>query len=251
MVPPSGGEVQRSVPVSESVRAQLTVTAGCEHEVTGRHDQAAAHLGDAGAGDAARGEPRVVAEAHLPLDDPGVQVVAREFGERRLHHDADGAVGVDHVLGRLLDTIRVGTSSARSPAAASRPALCASGADDGSWWEAGWSAEPTTASAPAPAPAARSRRRHEVGDERLQLHVSDVRKAGHAPLTGADRRSHGSGVEKTGEVQQRWPVLGAAAIGSMADGTLALIGGRPGLSCRLVGLHEMQNGRIVLADHGT
>jgi hypothetical protein len=92
--------------------------------------------------------------------------------------------------------------------------------------------------AAAAAAGAAERRRDEIGRERFELDVLDVRKGRHASLAGHDRGPHGCRVEAPGYIQerrayggvhrfelgvaQRWfeqaPVASAAERAAAADG---------------------------------
>src|SRR5690606_26042799 len=76
----------------------LVVAACAEHQARGGDDHAIEQAGRAGAGDAARGQVRVITEADAPLDARLVQVVLHDGGERRRKAVAHRVVFIDRVL---------------------------------------------------------------------------------------------------------------------------------------------------------
>ena len=111
----------------------LAVAAEAENETARRRQHTDPHLRDACALDPFRRQPCIVSETNLPLDRAGVEVIARQLGERRLHHDADGAVGIDHVLFGRRHTFRIRDRAPATTATRRRAGLGAARCDHGTW----------------------------------------------------------------------------------------------------------------------
>ena len=120
-------------------RADLVVAAGAEHEARLGHDDAVAHLRNAGPGDPARGEHGIVAKSDAPLDGRLVQVIFHDRRERRLHAGTDRSIFVDHQQFRFRPAFRVRRRRTTAPSTwgfRARPYRTGSG--NQLWWRARW-----------------------------------------------------------------------------------------------------------------